>query len=254
LSGPSSSLINSQTQAAQQQNALTQQELQFAQQYAGYAQQQTAQGQQLMQPAINFNQAAASGNYQNLISAAAPQIGNVSNQFQQAQQNIRNNTPQGAGRDYALANLQTAKASDVSGLINNAFTSSLGNLAQIGGQYMNYGLQQQGATQSALGGAGSATNSAANIYGNVAQQQEQAKASTMQLLGGLGGGLISGVTGGLLGGKGGGGGSSPQVPLSTSFNQSPALGYGMGTGGLGTGFGSSGYGGGFGAGLDQPNP
>lgn len=166
----------------------------LAPQYQQLANSYLGQSSTLESPFINFNASLASGNPQAAIQAAAPEIGNIANQSQQARANIMNNTPAGAGRDYAVASLERSKASDVSQFLNQAILGGQQNLAQLGSQQAGLGLQEQGATQAALGGAGNALSGALGAYGTagglynqILQNQAQNKSSTLGFLGNLAG-------------------------------------------------------------------
>ena len=134
----------------------------------------------LTQPAISYNQgvvnAANSGNYAGLIQAAGPATGAISQQAQQAQQQIRNSVPAGAGQQAALAQLPQQVASQEASTLNQTYQGALNNLTQIGAAYGGVGLQESGLSTSAANSAGSA-------YGAVGQEQAASKASTMGFLG-----------------------------------------------------------------------
>lgn len=183
-----------------QQSQLASTEANTAQTYAGLAQQSLGTMNQLTAPAISYNQglvnAANSGNYSQLISAAGPAVGANSQAGQQAAQNIRNTVPAGAGQQAALAALPYQVGNANAAALNQSYTGALNNLTQIGAAYGGVGLQE--------GSLNTSNNTAAaSTLGQVGQEQSASKASTMGLLGslaGLGGNL---ATGGAFSGLGG---------------------------------------------------
>lgn len=183
--GGSGSTQNSQQQIAQQQQATSQQYLQLAQQEFGQA---TA----LEQPAVNYYEgivnAASSGNYGNILTAAGLPISQISQAGQSSQANIMNQVAPGAARDYALAANARATPTAEAQAVNQIYTSAFPALAQLGA-----GNAQLGVAQSSAGI--SSSNSAANTYGQVAQEQSQSKASTLGFLGNLAGAAGQGVSG-----------------------------------------------------------
>lgn len=146
----------------------------------------------LYAPAISYDtglvNAANSGNYSQLIQAAGPAVGNISNQFNSARQTIANTTPAGAGAQAAQAILPGQQAGAVASTLNSSYTGALSQLAQMGASYGGVGLQEAGAGLSGLSGA-------ANTYGQLGNQQAQGKASTMNFLGQLGGAAGAAVGG-----------------------------------------------------------
>lgn len=177
MGGPPSSLTNAQTNLANQ-SAST------ASQYSQLAQQSLGQMNTLTAPQIAADQglinAANSGNYSQLISAAGPAVGANSQAGQQAAQNIRNTIPAGAGQQAALAQLPFQVANANAGSLNQSYQGALSNLTQIGAAYGGIGLQEGGlnVSNTQAGQAG---------YAQIGNQDAQSKASTMGLLGSLAG-------------------------------------------------------------------
>lgn len=136
-------------------------------------------------PSINYYKAITSGNPAAALSAVAPQIGNVAQQTQQSMANIGNIVPEGAGRDYAMAQAQLGQGAQNASLLNNAFTSALQGEQGLAGQALGGGLQEQGATLSALAGATSSLGASNQAYNNIDQAQAQRKSATMGFLGDL---------------------------------------------------------------------
>lgn len=187
------------SQTEQTSSNLANTEAGIAQQYLNLSQTQLAQGQALQQPLINFYKGVTSGDQNALLTAAAPQIGNITQQNEAAKASIWNNIPAGAGRDAALAQQKVGQAGQVANTLNTTYNSALTGLAQLGSGQQGVGLQEAGAGFTGVSGAQSA-------YGNVMQTQEQQKASTMGLIGSIVGGAAGVATGGLSGlGRSGGG-------------------------------------------------
>jgi hypothetical protein len=184
--GPSESVQRQQAQIAQQQQ-------QTAQQYEQLSQQALGKMDTLTQPAIshdtNLINAANKGNYNQLISAAGPAVGTISQGAMQAKQNIMNTIPQGAGRDAVLASIPLQQANQTSAALNQAYNSALGNLTQIGAAYGGVGLQE--GTTSLAGFQG-----AANTTGQLGEEQVQGKANTLGFIGSLAGAAGTAAGGG----------------------------------------------------------
>jgi hypothetical protein len=175
-----------------QQNQITQQQLGVEQQYLGMAQNQLTQEQTLTAPQKTYNtgviNAAESGNYSNLISAAGPATGTIAQTEKQAQEQIMNSVPAGPGRDYALAASKQGEATQMSTTLNQLFQNALQSNTNIGLASAGIGLQETGA------GLNSA-NIASQSNQAVMSANEQAKSSTMSMIGqlaGAGGAAVSG--------------------------------------------------------------
>ncbi len=196
--GGGNSAQNSETANAGLQTQYGQQQQGLSTGYNQLSQQQLGQATALNQPSIDYYKAITSGNPAAALSAVAPQIGNVATQTQQAMGNIRNTVPEGAGRDVLMGQAQLGQGAQDAGLLNNAFTGALQGEQGLAGQALGAGLQEQGATLSALAGATSSLGAANQAYNNIDQAQAQRKAATMGFLGdlvGAGGAVASaGIT------------------------------------------------------------
>lgn len=185
MGGPSKATQQAQTNIAQQQ-------ANTASQFGALAQQSLGKMDALYQPAISYDtglvNAANSGNYSQLIQGAGSQIGTISNQFNQAKQNISNTVPAGAGAQAAQAILPGQQAGAVAGTLNSSYQGALSQLAQMGASYGGVGLSEGNTQLSGLQGA-------ASTYGQVGQEQAAGKASTMGFLGSLAGGAGSAAGG-----------------------------------------------------------
>lgn len=200
MTGPSST----EKQAEQMQLQTSQQQLALESQYAQYAQGRLAQGDALQQPLINRDKALVSGDPNTVLQAAGPGVGQFAKAGQASKDQIYNNLPPGAARDFAQAQSTMNTNTQTAGYINNLVNAAPGELAQIGtGQY-SVGLTQAGQGQT----SGQISNTAA---GQVGQLEQQSKASTLGFLGSL-----AGAAGKAAGGFSFGGGGSAPTPTPES--------------------------------------
>ena len=194
MSGPNTQPIQ---QTAAAQSAL-------AGQAAGTSTQLFGQMENLLQPAINFNTAMASGDTSKMVQAAGPQLANIAQQKQQAQESIYSSTPRGAGQDFALAQLPMQSGMATAQTMNQAANAAPTNLANIGAGLGSMSTQELGAASNLYQGAASSQN-------DVMQAQAAKKQATMGFLGqmaGIGGGMASKALFGSGNSDGGGGANS----------------------------------------------
>lgn len=199
MGGGSSGTEKQQSALELQQVQLGQQQAQIGQEYLNLAGNRLQYSDILNQPAVQFYSSLASGNPQAAIQAAGPQLGNISQNAQQARANIMNNVPAGAGRDEALAQLEQGKSSQIAGTLNQLVTQAPGQLAAIGAGQASEALQLSGAGFTGLGQASGSYAQGQNSLGNIAQQQNARKASTMGFIGSLVGAAGSAAGGGAFG-------------------------------------------------------
>jgi hypothetical protein len=176
----------SEAQNQQQQIANTQ--LQQMNQLLAFSKERTAQMDKLMQPAISFFTAGASGDKDAVNTALAPAIGGVTKAYDSARSNIFDQVTPGAGREFSLGQLERDKASALAGLPGQFHMQSLDQLAKFGGAEGSYALQQLGA------GLGSG-QAAANTNQSIMQDQTARKSAQLSVLG-----SIAGIGGMALGG------------------------------------------------------
>lgn len=174
--GPSST----QQQAENTQVQSSQEQLQLAQQQQELSSEQYAQYQKDIAPLESKLTTLSSGNAPAAISAAMPEIAQITGGFQAAQQNIMNTIPPGAARDAALANLQVQKATTTSGTVASEIQQAPAQLAALGSGIGGFSLQQLGASLSGLSGASTSA-------GAVAAEENQAQANKVGLVSGLAG-------------------------------------------------------------------
>ena len=154
------------------------------QQYLAMAQTQLGQQQALTAPLENYNtgiiNSATSGDKSALISAAGPQISNITALQKQAQESAYNNIPAGAGRDAALAQGKMQEGTNISTALNQLFQNALTQNAQLGQAAAGIGLQETGAGLNALNQSSTANQA-------VMQANESGKSSSLGFLGSLAG-------------------------------------------------------------------
>ena len=177
MGGPPESSINT-------QNQLTQEQIGISQQQNKLQQKNYQRMLELQQPEIAKQTALASGDQTAITTAAAPVIMQASKGFQAAKDSIFTTIAPGAARDKALADLEVNKATTIAGTEAGLVNDASGKLANIGAGLGSFSLQELGAALSGVSGASSSNQS-------VMQVQEQAKASTMGLIGSLAGAVTS---------------------------------------------------------------
>lgn len=111
---------------------------------------------QLQQPEISFLQGVTAGGPET-TAAAMPFISQISQGFESSQQQIRNTIPPGAGRDFALSQLEEQKDTSTANFLNQQVLSAFDKLANIGSGLGSFSLQELGASLSA-GQQGSESN------------------------------------------------------------------------------------------------
>ena len=194
--GKSNQGDQAQTQAIQTSNQIASQNQALSQQYADLAKGQLQRSNTLEQPLVAHNASITSGNMPAIISSIGPQLGSITQQTKQAQANIYNTIPQGAGRDFALGQNQIGQGQQISNLIGNSYNTALQSQAALGGEALGAGLQQEGATLSANQGATSAAGLTSQTGANMSQEAAQNKSTSMGLIGSLlgAGGNIAGAS------------------------------------------------------------
>ena len=178
------------------------QQMQFSQEQAetmrkllGLFETYRAEGRELMQPAIDFNKALASGSPEARLTAAAPIVGDITSSYKGARENIFSSLAPGAARDVAVADLERGRATETSRALASPFLSSFDKLAEMGGALSGLSLQNLGASLRA--GEGSSMS----LYGAGQTRNAimQAQAARQQALLGMFGDIAQGA-GSVLGG------------------------------------------------------
>lgn len=166
------------TQSLNTQNTIAQEQLQTSQQAQALSQQQYQTSQAELAPAEGYYQSLVSGNPQQTMAAAAPQISKITGGYNAAVENINNSVPAGAARDYALSQVPIQQNSQVASTLNSVTQNAYGSLAQLGAGSESAALQFLGGGVS----AGNAASSANQVGINAA---EQSKSSTLGFLGSI---------------------------------------------------------------------
>lgn len=136
------------------------------------------------QPVADWATKLASGDYQQMVAGAAPELGILARQRQQADEQA-NLLPRGVAQDYAKMRAPQQWAAATGDLLAKQRQTALGTLAQLGESSANQGLQY---------GAGQA-NILQSLFGAIGQGQANQNASRGALYNFLGqvGGLASKV-------------------------------------------------------------
>lgn len=180
MGGPSKELV-SQSKIADSQVQVSQEEL-------AQSREDRKRRDDLLQPAIDFNKKAASGDKESLLTAVAPLISEITKGRAQSKEAIYESVPAGVGRDVALAQNETGARDAVAATKNNTFLASLDKLANIGSGLGSFSLQELGA------GITSSSN-AAQTNDSVIKAKSAEKASTLGFLGQLAGAGATGFAG-----------------------------------------------------------
>lgn len=148
---------------------------------------ETAEGSKLFNmalPGLEQSEAyygkLASGDPNALARANAPAIQSITKATDSAKKNIMQDNPRGGERNLALEEADLSKGAQVGQLETGSYTSSFGSLAGLGGQNVGQGTAAQSSGVQGM-------NAAANQYGNMWQENAQAKASTTSGISGAAG-------------------------------------------------------------------
>ncbi len=120
----------------------------------------------------------ASGDPNAIFTAVAPSVQGVKGQFDAAKQNIQDTMPRGGAKDLALEEASVSQAGTVGNIINTGYEGSFAALANLAGKGMGLSVNEVANAIGAFGGA-------SNTLGNVAQQQQAAKSSSLGFIGSL---------------------------------------------------------------------
>lgn len=177
MSGPSASVEAAQSNLANQQLGIAEQ--QNNQSQAAYQKMQTEEA-----PAIGLYTALTQGSPTAAMTASAPLIAPITQGYNASQESIFNSTAPGAGRDYALSQLNVQKNANISNVFSNTTASAFDKLANIGAGQGSFSLASVGASLSGLTGSATTQN-------QLGQEQAASKAATMGFLGDI----VSGASG-----------------------------------------------------------
>jgi len=169
------------------QNSITSQQLGVASDASKKAGDDYSQYKALLQPLLTQQQALATGNRDQALSAAMPVISKLSSGFSGAKASIMNSMPAGAARDRAMADLSTNMYTGIGGAQADAVRQAPSTLANVGQSLGAMSLQELGAALSGYQGASSTNQSAAQMTA----QKNQALTNFLGSLAGSGSGFLS---------------------------------------------------------------
>jgi hypothetical protein len=133
-----------------------------------------------LETAVQHYQKLATGDPETMWKEVAPGAEQITQKFDQAKKNISENAPRGGARDLAMEEADISKAGAVGNLVNQSYTSAFPALANLAGKGIGLSINEVGNAIAAFGGA-------SNTLGNLAQQQEAGKASSLGFLSAMGG-------------------------------------------------------------------
>jgi hypothetical protein len=108
-----------------------------------------------------------------ITNAAGPALGQITKGAAASKANILNNTPAGAGRDYAAAMTEVGKNQQLSSTIGQIYNSAFPALQGISQQQAGTGLSQVG--QGLQGFGGNLTGNQTLVQAGVARQQAKSQ-------------------------------------------------------------------------------
>ena len=178
----------------QQERAIAGKQNQLADSYLPIATDQNKSSKELydltkpgLDMAEGYYKKLASGDPAELQKAIAPATEKIIAGSEATKKNILDNTPRGGEQRLALEQTDIAKGAKIGDLSTQAYTGAFPALASLAGEGIGLSLNEVNAALSALGGSGTALAGAGNTVGNIANQQEAGKSSTMSLIGSLAG-------------------------------------------------------------------
>jgi hypothetical protein len=154
---------------------------------ASTGQQSAQEGSQLFNLALpgleqseSYYGKLASGDPNALARANAPAIQGITEQSNQAKENILQDNPRGGERNLALQEADISKGAQISNLTTGSYVGAFPSLASLGGQNVSQG---NAATATGLQGM----NAAANQYGQLQQLSNEQKATQLGIVTSLAG-------------------------------------------------------------------
>lgn len=171
------------------QTDLGKQQVSLGNEFLNLSRQELGRRNELQQPGIDFYKNIISGDPNARLTAAATPLADISRSARRAKEEIYNTAPRGAARDFALSQVPQQSYAQSADLLNKTYLSAFPALSQYGSESGNMSLQQAGAGLRGIEGG-------INTNKSVMDNQQQQKASTMNLLGGLAGTAGTIATGG----------------------------------------------------------
>ena len=154
----------------------------------GLANQQQQQSGQLfnnvaypdISTASSYYQKLASGNPNEIQAAVGPAASQIAAQTNATEQNIQNTSPRGGTKLLGEEEAKISGQGQIGNLVTQAYTSAFPALAQIGGATGSLSNQEIQSAISGFQGAGQQES-------NIANEQEEGKASQLAFFGALAG-------------------------------------------------------------------
>lgn len=148
---------------------------------------------QSTKPAMDYWNTLLTGNRNDISQLLAPELGVVSQNAQNAKQNIWN-SPRGGGKVSAVSDIENSEMSQMNNLFSQARPQAAEHLAGLGSLFGNLSLGESGQQVGALGGASN------NLFG-LNKEQQQVREANAQAWGSIGQGLgmvgATALTGGI---------------------------------------------------------
>jgi hypothetical protein len=138
------------------------------------------QSAEALDPYLSNLEKIYSGDRTATLEAAAPQVAQVSSQYDAAYKAAQQNAPRGGGRNAQLNAIPFQKASAITSTLETERQQAGQQLGQVGTQLAGLGLQaEEGGTQALT-----------SLFGSLTNQQTQTNSSFFGALGDLGEGLV----------------------------------------------------------------
>ncbi len=186
-------------QDKQAQRDISAQELAMGRELAALGREQMAQQKEYQAPLANLLKLITGGDRALATQTMAPAISEISRGTEASKEAILEQVPAGAGRDFALAQAEGGRASQVSNLMNKTWLDAFQQLAGLGQGAAQIGLN-------AYGGGFRGMEAGSNTINSVMQADAASRAATFGLIGSLAqaGGQMLGGSKWMGGGKVGG--------------------------------------------------
>ena len=157
---------------------ITGRERELAERLLGGFEQEFARAAELEQPQIDLLRAIISGDREQIARLLSLPLAEIARQYQVAREGIFRNVPPGAGREYALAQLEREYPAAVSQQVRQLWTQAFPELAGIGTQARQTSL-------ALLGGGMRAQEAAASHLYDLLELAARRRGSTLGILGSL---------------------------------------------------------------------
>lgn len=164
----------------QQQRDIANQQLKIGQTLVDQGTEQLAQRKELQQPLIAKEKGILGGDYNKMLQSASIPISLAEKQAQQEKRSIQESAPTGPTKDFLLASASRDRISSLYDYVRAAYEQAPVNLANLGSESGQVGLQEFAGGERGIEGS-------ASTRSNLMQIQAQARASMLNFIGGLAG-------------------------------------------------------------------